>query len=150
MFCVRQNPEHSTPSLEGGRGVRELQDEGRSLVISGCFAYGKIPNIPTPSLEGGRGVRELQDEGRSLVTASEAKQSAVYLFACTKDKKIKAGCRAPLSLFNSSCHSSDGARSDASVTCHCERSEAIRSLSFCFYPRQENKSRLPRPLPVNH
>ena len=88
--------------------MRELQDEGRSLVISGCFAYGKIPNIPTPSLEGGRGVRELQDEGRSLVTASEAKQSAVYLFASTQDKRIKAGCRAPFPLIISSCHSSDG------------------------------------------
>jgi hypothetical protein len=41
-------------------------------------------------------VRELQDEGKSLVIASEAKQSAVFLFACTQDKKIKADCRALL------------------------------------------------------
>jgi hypothetical protein len=43
-----------------------------------------------------------------FVIASEAKQSAVFLFACTHDKKIKAGCRAPLLAFKSSSLLYDG------------------------------------------
>ena len=93
-------------------------------------------------------MRESHEETRRKVIASEAKQSAVFLFASTKTRESKQAAAPPYCDSKFPAIRITGARSDGSVICHCERSEAICSFSFCFYPRQENQGRLPRPLVV--
>jgi hypothetical protein len=86
-------------------------------------------------------VRESHEETRRKVIASEAKQSAVFLFASTKTRESKQAAAPPYCDSKFPAIRITGARSDGSVICHCERSEAICSFSFCFYPRQENKGK---------
>jgi hypothetical protein len=91
-------------------------------------------------------VRELQDEGKSLVIASEAKQSAVCLFQLFRKKDHRQAAAPPYCDSKVPVIQLTGARSDGSVICHCEQSEAIRSLSFPTIQDKRSKAGCRAPL----
>ena len=160
---------YNNPLFGGGQGVRELQDEGKSLVIASeakqsavCLLQlfrikdqrqaaappcrdSKVPAIPVTGARSDGSVTRHSERSEAIRLQSFS-ISNLQLLGMYKGSK--AGCRAPCWHSKVPAICVTGARSDASVICHCERSEAICSLSFCFYPRQENKGRLPRPLIV--
>ena len=80
------------------------------------------------------------------VIASEAKQSAVYLLHLINTKNQSQTATPPCWHSKVPAIRVTRARSDASVTRHCERSEAIRSLSFTSIPDKKSKAGCRAPL----